>query len=78
MLRTVYQEHPEEISAVIERLMYEDLNSQTLGPGLQPQGLNARSLVEFRSKIGTESEKKKRLRAKAKAKAASSQNQQDA
>lgn len=52
MLRTVYQEHPEEISAVIERLMYEDLNSQTLGPGLQPQGLNARSWVEFRSKIG--------------------------
>ena len=52
MLRTVYQEHPDEISAVIERLMYEDLNSQTLGPGLQPQGLNARSWVEFRSKIG--------------------------
>lgn len=47
----MYQEHPEEISAILERLMYEDLNSQTLGPGLQPQGLNARAWVEFRSRI---------------------------
>ena len=51
-LRTIFQEQPQEISAVIERLMFEDLNSQTLGPGQLPQGLNARSWVEFRSRIG--------------------------
>ena len=52
MLRSVYQEHPEEISAVVERLIYEDLSSQTLGPGQTAQGLNARAWVEFRSRIG--------------------------
>ena len=51
-LRTIFQEQPQEISAVIERLMFEDLNSQTLGPGQLPQGLNARAWVEFRSRIG--------------------------
>ena len=29
-----------------------DLNSQTLGPGQAPRGLNARAWVEFRSRIG--------------------------
>ena len=52
MLRSVYQEHPEEISAVVERLIYEDLSSQTLGPGQTAHGLNARAWVEFRSRIG--------------------------
>ena len=51
-LRTIFQEQPQEISAVIERLMFEDLNSQTLGPGQLPKGLNARAWVEFRSRIG--------------------------
>ena len=51
-LRTIFQDQPQEISAVIERLMFEDLNSQTLGPGQMPKGLNARAWVEFRSRIG--------------------------
>ncbi len=52
LLRTTFAENPAEISQVVERLMYEDLQSQTLGPGLQPTGLNARAWVQFRSKIG--------------------------
>ena len=50
-LRSTFQEHPEEIYQTIEKLMYEDLASQTLGPGQQPLGLNARAWVEFRSRI---------------------------
>ena len=45
-------DHPEEVSQVLEKLTFEDLNSQTLGPGQLPIGLNARAWVEFRSKIG--------------------------
>ena len=41
-LRTALTDHPEEIHGCIERLMYEDLSSQTLGPGQPPWGLNAR------------------------------------
>ena len=52
LLRTTFVENPIEIAQVVEKLMYEDLQSQTLGPGLQPTGLNARAWVEFRSKIG--------------------------
>lgn len=52
LLRTTFAESPTEISSVVEKLMFEDLQSQTLGPGLQPTGLNARAWVEFRSKIG--------------------------
>ena len=37
-LRTALTDHPEEIHACIERLMYEDLSSQTLGPGQPPWG----------------------------------------
>ena len=48
---STFLEHPEEIYNNIERLMYEDLASQTLGPGQQPLGLNARAWVEFRSRI---------------------------
>ena len=51
-LRATFEDHPEEIHRMIERLMYEDLQSQTLGPNQQPVGLNARSWVEFRSRIG--------------------------
>lgn len=51
-LRSIFNDHPEEVSQVVERLMFEDLNSQTLGPGQAPRGLNARAWVEFRSRIG--------------------------
>lgn len=51
-LRAAYEDHPEEISSLIEKLMYEDLHSTTLGPGMKSPGLNARAWVEFRSKIG--------------------------
>ena len=51
-LRSTFENAPEEISAMIERLMYEDLNSTTLGPGMQAHSMNARSWVEFRSRIG--------------------------
>ena len=50
-LRNIFQEQPVEISSVIEKLMFEDLNSMTLGPGQQPLGLNARAWVEYRSRI---------------------------
>ena len=50
-LRNMFQDQPTEISNVIERLMFEDLNSMTLGPGQQPLGLNARAWVEYRSMI---------------------------
>ena len=51
-LRATFEDHPEEIHRMVEKLMYEDLQSQTLGPNQQPVGLNARSWVEFRSRIG--------------------------
>eukprot|EP00435_Cladocopium_sp_Y103_P076306 s94_g89.t1 len=50
-LRNALQKNPEEIHQTIERLMYEDLSRQTLGPGLNPVGLNAKARVGFRSKI---------------------------
>ena len=51
-LRTAFQEQPSEIHQAIEKLLYEDLNTATLGPGMKPAGFNARSWVEFRSHIG--------------------------
>eukprot|EP00435_Cladocopium_sp_Y103_P051693 s1247_g16.t1 len=51
-LRSAYEEHPEEIYLLIEKLMNEDLNTVTLGPGLESPKLCARAWVEFRSKIG--------------------------
>eukprot|EP00435_Cladocopium_sp_Y103_P015201 s810_g3.t1 len=53
LLRSTLQDHPEEIYLQVERLMFEDLNSQTLMPGLEPRGLSARGWIEFRSKIGS-------------------------
>lgn len=50
-MRSTFLEHPDEIYMCIEKLMYEDLASQTLGPGQPPVGLNARAWVEFRSRI---------------------------
>ena len=51
-LRTAFQEQPSEVHQAIEKLLYEDLNTATLGPGMKPAGFNARSWVEFRSHIG--------------------------
>ena len=51
-LRTAFQEQPKEIYQTIERLLSEDLNSATLGPGMNPMDFNARAWVEFRSRIG--------------------------
>ena len=50
-LRVSYQDCPEEISALIEKLMYEDLNNMTMLPGMTSmKSINARSWVEFRSR----------------------------
>jgi hypothetical protein len=51
-LRSSYEEHPEEISALVERLMNEDLNTVTIDPDMAPPQLCARAWVEFRSRIG--------------------------
>ena len=52
LLRSTFQESPQEIYQVIERLISEDLASQTVAPGMRAPGFNARAWVEFRSKIG--------------------------
>lgn len=52
LLRSTFQENPSEIYQVIERLISEDLASQTVAPGMRAPGFNARAWVEFRSKIG--------------------------
>ena len=52
ILRSTLQESPEEIYALIERLMAEDVVSQTLQPGLALPSFTARGWVEHRSKIG--------------------------
>lgn len=51
-LRAAYENAPEEISALIEKLMLEDLHSATVAPGMPVPQLCARAWVEFRSKIG--------------------------
>ena len=50
-LMAAYDDQPHEISNLIERQMFEDLNCLTLGPGMAAKGLNARAWVEFRSKV---------------------------
>ena len=50
-LRASYQDCPEEIFGLIEKLMYEDLNNMTMPPGMTTKSVNARSWVEFRSRI---------------------------
>ena len=52
ILRSTLQEAPEEIYGLIERLMAEDVVSQTLQPGLALPPFTARGWVEHRSKIG--------------------------
>ena len=51
-LRVALQEAPEEISAVVEKLMLEDLTLQTVMPGMPRQDFSARAWVEHRSRIG--------------------------
>ena len=51
-LRAMFNQEPLEIAHLIEKLMWEDLHSQTLGPGQTSHNMNARSWVEFRSRIG--------------------------
>ena len=51
-LRAAYENAPEEISSMIEKLMLEDLHSATVAPGMPVPHLCARAWVEFRSKIG--------------------------
>ena len=51
-LRAALVENPEEIAALIERLMMEDLSSQTVTPGQPVPSLCAKAWVEHRSRIG--------------------------
>ena len=52
ILRTTLQDSPEEIYALIEKLMAEDVLSHTLQPGLDLPSFTARGWIEHRSKIG--------------------------
>eukprot|EP00435_Cladocopium_sp_Y103_P072870 s334_g41.t1 len=52
VLRATFQDHPGEIFMLIEKLMFEDLNSRTMIAGQAPIGISAPGWVEFRSKIG--------------------------
>ena len=51
-LRQALLDTPEEVSAMIERLMLEDLTTQTIAPGMPVPSLNARAWLEHRSRIG--------------------------
>ena len=51
-LRVGLQESPEEISAVVEKLLLEDLVLKTQAPGMPANDFNARAWVEHRSRIG--------------------------
>ena len=52
-LRQALQDAPEEISGVVERLLVEDLTSQTQAHGMPASVFNARAWVEHRSRIGS-------------------------
>ena len=52
-LRSMLIESPEEISLMIEKLMYEDLTSSTLGPHMTMPAMSSRAWVEHRSRIGS-------------------------
>lgn len=51
-LRVGLQESPEEISAMVEKLILEDLTLRTQAPGMPVNDFNARAWVEHRSRIG--------------------------
>lgn len=52
-LRQALQDHPEDISSLLERLMLEDLTSTVQPPGVPPTTLSARGWIEHRSRIGS-------------------------
>lgn len=52
-LRSMLTESPAELSLMIERAMYEDLTSSTLGPNLSLPPMSSRAWVEHRSRIGS-------------------------
>lgn len=51
-LRAALTESPTDIYTNVERLMAEDILSQTLGPGISSPSFSARAWVEHRSSIG--------------------------
>ena len=51
-LRVALQENPEEVSAVVERLLGEDLTMRTQTPGMPAVEFNARAWLEHRSRVG--------------------------
>ena len=51
ILRATLMDAPQEIYGVIEKLIYEDLNSVTVGPGLSVPAFSARAWMEHRSRI---------------------------
>lgn len=52
-LRSMLVDQPAEISAMIERLMWEDISSTTLTPGVQNHSFSCRAWMEHRSRIGS-------------------------
>lgn len=52
-LRSALVSAPEDLSGLIEKLMYEDLTSTTLPPGMPRPKISARAWVEHRSRIGS-------------------------
>ena len=52
-LRSALVNSPEDLSNLIEKLMYEDLTSTTLPPGMPRPKMSARAWVEHRSRIGS-------------------------
>lgn len=52
-LRSMLTENPSELSLMIERAMYEDLTSTTLGPNMTMPPMSSRAWVEHRSRIGS-------------------------
>lgn len=52
-LRSMLHEHPAEIYQCIERLMWEDISSQTLVPGVTAPSFSCRAWMEHRSRISS-------------------------
>lgn len=52
-LRSMLHEHPSEIYQCIERLMWEDISSQTLVPGVSAPSFSCRAWMEHRSRISS-------------------------
>ena len=52
-LRSMLTDSPEELSLMIEKLMFEDLTSSTLGPNMTMPPMSSRAWVEHRSRIGS-------------------------